>query len=65
MAMNECQEKYAVFLTDFMFSRLFAEEDSKELLASFLNALLEGDEKIRKIEYISSEQLAFSIKVTC
>ena len=40
-------ERYVNFYTDFAFKRLFGTEPNKELLISFLNALLHGREEIR------------------
>lgn len=38
-------ERYVNFYTDFAFKKLFGTEINKELLISFLNALLHGREK--------------------
>ena len=42
-------ERYVNFYTDFAFKRLFGTEPNKELLISFLNALLHGREEIRGV----------------
>ncbi len=39
-------ERYVNFYTDFAFKKLFGTEANKELLISFLNALLHGKEHI-------------------
>jgi len=44
MAIDYSFEKYASLYTDFGFKRTFGTESNKELLRSFLNALLEGEE---------------------
>ena len=50
-------ERYINFYTDFAFKRLFGTEPNKELLISFLNALLHGREEIREITYLNTEHL--------
>ena len=49
-------DRYVYFYTDFAFKKLFGTEMNKELLISFLNALLEGREVIQDITYLNSEQ---------
>ena len=52
------RERYINPYTDFGFKKLFGTEMNKDLLISFLNALLEGQEKaIADIQYLNSEQL--------
>ena len=50
-------ERYVNFYTDFAFKRLFGTEPNKELLISFLNALLHGREEICEITYLNTEHL--------
>ena len=51
-------ERYINPYTDFGFKKLFGTEVNKDLLISFLNALLEGQEKeIIDIQHLNSEQL--------
>ena len=50
-------ERYVNFYTDFAFKKLFGTEINKELLISFLNALLHGREKIEDITYLNAEHL--------
>lgn len=50
-------EKYINFYTDFAFKRLFGTEVNKDLLISFLNALLLGREEIKDISYLNTEHL--------
>ncbi len=47
---------YIDFRSDFAFKRLFGTEANKELLLSFLNALLDGEEDFREITYLNTEQ---------
>ncbi|PIE84065.1 MAG: hypothetical protein CSA07_03695 [Bacteroidia bacterium] len=46
--------------TDFGFKRLFGEEASKDLLISFLNGLLEGEQVIRDLQYLRDEHLGIT-----
>lgn len=50
-------ERYLNPYTDFGFKRLFGEEVNKDLLISFLNALLAGEQVITNISYSNSEHL--------
>ena len=50
-------ERYVNFYTDFAFKKLFGTEINKELLVSFLNALLDGKEVVRDITYLNTERL--------
>lgn len=50
-------ERYVNFYTDFAFKKLFGTEVNKELLISFLNALLHGREEISDITYLNTEHL--------
>ncbi len=50
-------ERYVNFYTDFAFKKLFGTEANKELLISFLNALLHGKEEIRDLTYLNTEHL--------
>ena len=50
-------ERYVNFYTDFAFKKLFGTEVNKDLLISFLNALLHGREEIREITYLNTEHL--------
>ena len=42
---------------DFAFKKLFGTEMNKDLLISFLNALLQGHEEITDLTYLNTEQL--------
>lgn len=50
-------ERYVYFYTDFAFKKLFGTESNKDLLISFLNALLSGKETIDDITYLNTEHL--------
>lgn len=50
-------ERYINPYTDFGFKKLFGTEMNKDLLISFLNALLNGEQVIEDITYMNSEQL--------
>ena len=49
------RERYVNFYTDFAFKKLFGTEANKDLLMSFLNALLDGQEEIRDLTYLNVE----------
>ena len=51
------EPRYINPYTDFGFKKLFGSELNKELLISFLNALLEGEQEIVELRYLSSERL--------
>ena len=50
-------DRYVNFYTDFAFKKLFGTEINKDLLISFLNALLQGREEIKNISYLNAEHL--------
>ena len=50
-------EKYINPYTDFGFKKLFGTEMNKDLLISFLNALFHGEQVIKDVKYLNSEQL--------
>lgn len=50
-------DRYVNFYTDFAFKKLFGTEINKDLLISFLNALLQGREEIKEITYLNTEHL--------
>ena len=51
------KERYVNFYTDFAFKKLFGTEVNKELLISFLNAMFDGREVIRDLNYLNVEHL--------
>lgn len=57
MTLEGLHERYVNFYTDFAFKKLFGTEANKELLRSFLNSLLDGQENITHLSYLNSEQL--------
>ena len=57
MAMDNLIDRYVNFYTDFAFKKLFGTEANKELLISFLNALLDGKETVKDLTFLNSEQL--------
>ena len=57
MPLEGLHEGYINFYTDFAFKKLFGTEVNKELLRSFLNALLDGQEVITNLTYLTTEQL--------
>lgn len=50
-------ERYINPRTDFGFKRLFGSEFNKELLVSFLNAMFHGEQTVKDVTYLNSEQL--------
>ena len=57
MAIDDLIDRYVNFYTDFAFKKLFGTEANKDLLISFLNALLDGKENIKDLTYLNAEQL--------
>ena len=49
--------RYVNFYTDFAFKKLFGTEMNKDLLISFLNALLQGREVVLDVNYLNTEHL--------
>ena len=62
MEYDDNKERYINPFTDFGFKKLFGTEMNKELLISFLNALLEGKEEIDDIKYRNTEHLGAGVK---
>jgi len=56
-------DKYIDPFTDFGFKHIFGTEENKRFLISFLNDLLELDDKIIDIEYRNLEKLGLSITI--
>ena len=56
--------RYMNFYTDFAFKKIFGTEANKDLLISFLNALLDlkGDGEIKDLTYLNSENLGEDIR---
>ena len=57
MPLEGLEDRYVNFYTDFAFKKLFGTESNKELLISFLNSLLDGQEVIADLTYLNNEQL--------
>ena len=57
MAIDDLLDRYVNFYTDFAFKKLFGTEANKDLLISFLNALLDGKEEIKDLTFLNSEHL--------
>ena len=57
MGSEGLQERYINPYTDFGFKKLFGTELNKELLISFLNALLPDQQPIKDITYLNTEHL--------
>lgn len=53
----DIQERYINPYTDFGFKKLFGTELNKDLLISFLNALLNGEQEITDLTYLNGEHL--------
>ena len=60
MCASTLRERYVNFYTDFAFKKLFGTEMNKDLLISFLNALLQGREEITDLTYLNTEQLGMA-----
>ena len=59
---SQLGERYANFYTDFAFKKFFGTEANKDLLISFLNALLSGAEDIVDIRYLPTEHLSSAVE---
>lgn len=57
MGTEGIRDRYINPYTDFGFKKLFGTDMNKELLISFLNALLEGKEEVEDITYLNVEQM--------
>ena len=57
MGTEGIRDRYINPYTDFGFKKLFGSAINKDLLISFLNALLEGKEEIKDVTYLNVEQL--------
>ena len=44
-------------LTDFGFKRIFGTDPNKELLINFLNSLFDGEEVIKDVKYLNSDNV--------
>ena len=57
---NELSDRYVNPYTDFGFKKLFGTEMNKDLLISFINSLLSGEEVITDLTYLNTEHLGTS-----
>ncbi len=55
--MRKIEERYISLLTDFGFKRIFGTDSNKELLINFLNSLFDGEEVIKDVKYLNSENV--------
>ena len=55
--MRKIEERYISLLTDFGFKRIFGTDPNKELLINFLNSLFDGEEVIKDVKYLNSENV--------
>ena len=55
--MRQSEERYISLLTDFGFKRIFGTDPNKELLVNFLNSLFNGEEVIKDVKYLNSENV--------
>ena len=55
--MRKIEERYISLLTDFGFKRIFGTDPNKELLVNFLNSLFDGEEVIKDVKYLNSENV--------
>ena len=62
MCASTLKERYVNFYTDFAFKKLFGTEANKELLISFLNAMFDGREVIRDLNYLNVEHLGHIVE---
>lgn len=62
MCASTLRERYVNFYTDFAFKKLFGTEANKELLISFLNAMFDGREVIRDLNYLNVEHLGHIVE---
>ena len=57
MGSEGLQERYINPYTDFGFKKLFGTDMNKDLLISFLNALLHGEQMVKDVTYLNTEHL--------
>ena len=55
--MRKIEERYISLLTDFGFKRIFGTDPNKELLINFLNSLFDGEEVIKDVKFLNSENV--------
>ena len=55
--MKQSEERYISLLTDFGFKRIFGTDLNKDLLINFLNSIFNGEEVIKDVKYLNSENV--------
>lgn len=55
--MRQVEDRYISLLTDFGFKRIFGTKPNKDLLISFLNSMFNGEQVIRDVRFLNSEQV--------
>ena len=55
--MLQTEERYISLLTDFGFKRIFGTIPNKDLLINFLNSLFNGEQVIKDVKYLNSENV--------
>ena len=55
--MKQSEERYISLLTDFGFKRIFGTDLNKDFLINFLNSLFNGEEVIKDVKYLNSENV--------
>ena len=55
--MRKIEERYISLLIDSGFKRIFGTDPNKELLINFLNSLFDGEEVIKDVKYLNSENV--------
>lgn len=60
MLRQSTPSRYLNLLTDYGFKTVFGRESNKDLLIDFINAVLEGEQKIVDLQYRNSERLGIA-----
>ena len=55
--MRQTEERYISLLTDFGFKRIFGTNPNKDLLINFLNSLFNGEQVIKDVKFLNSENV--------
>ena len=55
--MRHTEERYISLLTDFGFKRIFGTDPNKDLLIDFLNSLFDGEQVVKDVTFLNSEQV--------
>ena len=55
--MRQTEERYISLLTDFGFKRIFGTNPNKDLLINFLNSLFNGEQVIKNVKFLNSENV--------